>query len=504
AVDSSYTKTIEKSKKELDSLQQKIGALQTKRDSIKNKIENDLTAIRQKIYKARNAAELQQMEEENDLASKKNGGLEKFLANVRSVGIGRSVINYSELTAWNVALTGFNIEYNDGIYAALAAGKIDYGFRDFLGKNTRQKGQNFLMGRVGVGDIDRKAIIVSAFTGKKYTYGSVVGDTVDDHIHIAGYSIEGILKKDEHTGISVEVAKTTKPVTGSLGSNNGMQALFQFGDNTNLGISAKGHTLLSKTNTGISGFYRKTGAQFQSFSLFTYNTNQTAWQLRIDQPFLNNKIGVTAALRRNDFTNPISEKTFKTSTVFKSLQVNVRVPRWPSFSAGYYPGSQLYIINKERIRENAYYIVNASVMHHYAAGNVRMLSSLLYNRYAGKGTDSGFIAYSGSSYMASQTFILKRVQLQGMYIYTDQEQMQYYTLDANGDYSISKSIRIGGGVRYNRVAGGKTYPGGNAHVNIEVKQLGGLQLQYEKVYLPTIWQTLYPVETGRVSWLKYF
>ncbi len=62
----------------------------------------------------------------------------------------------------------------------------------------------------------------------------------------------------------------------------------------------------------------------------------------------------------------------------------MRVPCWPSFSAGYYLGSQLYIIDKERIRENAYYIVNASVMHHYAAGNVRMLSSLLYNRYAVK------------------------------------------------------------------------------------------------------------------------
>lgn len=502
--DNSYTKAIEKRKKELDSLQQKIGMLQTKRDSVRNKIENNLTGIRRKIYQARNTAELQQIGKENDSAYKKNSGLEKFLANVKSVGIGRSVINYSELTAWNVALTGFNIEYNDGLYAALAAGKIDYGFRDFLGKNTRQKGQNFLMGRIGMGDIDHKAIIISAFTGKKYTYGSVVNDSVNDHINIAGYAIEGILNKNEHTGISIEVAKTTKPITGSLGSNKGMPALFQFSDNTNLGISAKGHTLLPKTNTDIAGFYRKTGAQFQSFSLFTYNTNQTAWQLRVEQPFLNNKIGVIASLRRNDFTNPISEKTFKTSTVFKSIQVNVRVPRWPSFSAGYYPGSQLYIIDKERIRENAYYIVNASVMHHYAAGNIRMLSSLLYNRYSGKGTDSGFITYSGSSYMASQTFILSRVQLQAMYMYTDQEQMQYYTLDANGDYSISGSIRIGGGVKYNKVTGGKTYPGGNVHVNVDVKQFGGLQLQYEKVYLPTIWKTLYPVETGRISWLKYF
>jgi hypothetical protein len=82
--------------------------------------------------------------------------------------------------------------------------------------------------------------------------------------------------------------------------------------------------------------------------------------------------------------------------------------------------------------------------------------------------------------------------------------MQYYTLDANGEYSITRSIRAGAGVKYNKVAGGNTFLGNNVHVGFEVQQLGNLQLQYDKSYLPTIWQTLYPVETGRVTWIKYF
>jgi hypothetical protein len=209
-------------------------------------------------------------------------------------------------------------------------------------------------------------------------------------------------------------------------------------------------------------------------------------------------------LRRNDFTNPFTEKTFKTSTVFKSFQLNVRVPKWPMLSAGYYPGTQLYIIDRDRIRENAYYIMNASVFHNYSVGNMRMLSSLIYNSYSSKGTDSGFISYKGASYMASQTFIFQKAQLQGSYIYTDQEQMQFCTYEANGDYSLSKIIRIGGGAKYNKVTEGKSYWGSRVLLAIEFGRLGGLQLQYEKSYLPTIYKTLFPIETGRVSWFKHF
>ena len=501
---SDYSAFIDRKKKELDSLQQNINKLQSKADSLRNRLTKNLASVRQKIYKATNQKELKKLAMENGVAEEDKKGAGSFLENIKSIGIGRSIVNYSELTAWNVSLTGFNMEYNPGIYTAIAAGKIDYGFRDFWGRNSRQKKQNLLMGRIGIGDKENRALIFSAFGGRKYNYGSALSDTISNHVNVMGYAVEAIWKKDENTSFNIEVAKTTRPVSGNVRNNEESKNLFNFSDNSNLGISLKGQSILKQTDTRVSGFYRKTGENFQSFSLFTYNTDQTAWLLKLDQPFLKNKIGVIAMLRRNDFTNPFTEKTFKTSTIFKSIQINLRFPKWPSLSAGYYPGSQLYIIDKERIRENAYYILNASVVHNYSIAGTRMLSSLIYNQYSSKGTDTGFVSYNGVSYMASHSLILRNLQLQGGYTYTDQEQMQYSSLEANGDYSLTQFIRVGGGVKYNKVIDGKSYWGSRAQLGIELKKLGGLQLQYEKSFLPTIYQTLFPVEIGRVSWFKYF
>ena len=503
-VDDDFIKKVEAKRKELDSLQKKITVMQAKKDSMQNALSKNIVSIKQKLYKATSAKDVSRVKKENGIGEEKTSKLESFLSGVKSIGIGRSMVNYSELTAWNVSLTGLNIEYNPGIYAALAAGKIDYGFRDFFGKSLRQKEQHLLMGRFGFGDREKKAIIFSAFTGRKNNYENAFRDTVPDHVNVVGYSIETIFRKNEHSFFSAELAKTTKPLTGSFRNNNGLKNLVNFSDNANLGISIKGETMVPETDTKLSGFFRKTGESFQSFSLFTYNTDQTAWLLKLDQPFLKNKIGVTAMLRRNDFINPFAQQTFKTSTVFKTIQVNVRIPKWPVLSAGYYPGSQLYVVDREKIHENAYYILNGTLVHSYAAGGTRMISSLIYNRYSSKGTDSGFISYKGINYVASQTFIVGKAQLQGQYIYTDQEQMQFYTLEANADYSFSSIFQLGVGGKYNKVAGGEIYLGGQASIRSELKKLGTFQLQYEKSYLPTIQQTLFPMEMGRLSWFKTF
>lgn len=502
--DSTYLQLIGQKKQQLDSLQQELSKWQKRADSLRNNVNKTTQALQQKIYKATSLQELASIESAAGLAPEKKTGTDKFLSNLKSVGIGRSVVNYSELTAWNVSLTGFNMEYTPGFYTAVAAGKIDYGFRDFMGKNTRQKGQTFLMGRIGLGDAEKKALIFSAFTGRKYSYGSIVNDSVSSYVNLTGYSVEAIYKKNENTRFSAEVAKTTKPLSGQLPDHEKMKSLWKFSDNANLGISLKGQTMIAKTGTRIEGLYRKTGESFQSFSLFTYNTDQTSWSLKAEQPFYKNRISVMGMLRRNDFTNPFTEKTFKTSTVFKSVQLTVRMPKWPVASIGYYPGTQLYIVDKETIRENAYYILNGSLMYHYKVGNSQMLSAVMFNQYAGKGTDSGFIAYNGTNYMASQSMTLGKWQLQGIYTYTDQELMQFYSLEAGVDCAISNWLRAGMGIKYNQVRYAQAYTGGRATLEIDVKKLGGLRFQYDKSYLPTIWQTLYPVETGNVTWFKYF
>lgn len=499
-----YTKQYERKKHELDSLSKKIDSSKKKVDSIKQKVEKEVQTLKQRIAKATSEKELRKLAEENCIDVDRIDRLGRKLAAIKTFSIGRSMLNYTELTAQNISVSGVNIEYNPSYYVAFAAGKIDYRFRDFYNKNTSHNSQYIVMGRVGIGNIEHKALIFSYFTGRKNTAQFSLSDSVKSYVNIMGYSVEAIYKKDENTSISAEFAKSTKPVTGNLQTNKQTGALLKFSDESNMGINIKVQTIIPETNTRLSGFFRKTGENFQSFSLFSYNTDQTAWMMKADQSFIKGRVNLTGMLRRNDFTNPFTDKTYKTSTVFKSILLNVRFPKYPSLSIGYYPGTQLYMINKEKIRESAYYILNGSVVYSYFLKGLSMNSSFVFNRYTSEATDSGFISYKGTNYYALQTIILKKIQLQGGYSYTKQPELQYYTIETAGDYSLRSWLKVGVGAKYNNISGGNNYWGERVQLSFNLKQFGIFQFQYEKSFLPTINQTLYPVEIGRASYFKSF
>jgi hypothetical protein len=499
-----YVKLYEKKKQQLDSLEKKLASYKNKADSVKGIVQKDIAKIKQKIYSATSEKELRKLAAENGIDLDKQSKLEKQLAAIKTLSIGRSLLNYTELTAQNITVTGVNIEYNPSYYAAFAAGKIDYRFRDFLNRDTKRNNQYIVMGRLGIGNKEHTALIFSYFMGKKNTGQFSLSDSVKSYVNIMGYSLEAIYKKDENTSISAEFAKSTKPVTGNLQTGKQTGTMWNYGDRSNMGINIKAQTIIPQTNTKLSGFFRKTGENFQSFSLFSYNTDQTAWLARADQSFFKNKVTLTGMLRRNDFTNPFTDKTYKTSTIFKTVLLNIRFPKYPSVSIGYYPGTQLYLVNKEKIRESAYYILNGSVVYSYFIKGLSMNSSFVYNRYTNEATDSGFIAYKGVNYYASQTFFLKKLQLQGGYAYSKQPLLQFYTIETSADYALRNWLRVGAGAKYNNISGGNNYWGQNILLSAGLKQFGTIQLQYEKSYLPTINQTLYPVEIGRVSYYKNF
>lgn len=505
-VDSAYIKRYQAKKKELDSLQRTIASLRQRSDSIKKSITQSISKARQAIYKASNTKELEKVAYENGIGDQGKEKIQKILSHIKTFSIGRALVDYTELTARDVMLTGINVEYNPSYYVAFAAGKIDYGFRDFFGRRVKQQSQHLLLGRVGWGDKDKRTMILTVFNGRKNNYaGMLAADSGQNTSRLFGYALEIMVRKNEYTSFSVEVAKSTKTKrTSGQSTIEKSDNLFTYNDQSNMGINIKGQTAIPETDTRISGFFRKTGEQFQSFSMFTYNTNQQAWQLKAEQSFLKRKINLTAMLRQNDFTSPLTDKTFKTTTVFKSVQLNIRFPHWPVINAGYYPGSQYYMVDKNSIRENAYYILNGSVLYAYRFKGIAMNSSFVYNRFFNQATDSGFVLYTGMNYLLAHTVQLNKLQMEAMYSYNKQTDLDYYTLDANADYSLNKILRIGGGVKYNHVLSGKDYWGETLRIGLELKKIGSLQLHYEKSYLPTIQQTLYPVETGRVSWYKTF
>lgn len=493
---------VKEKKAELDSLQQDIAKLQKKVDSLKYKAAGDIASIKQKIYNAKNQRDLKKIGgPEMDDAKDKWG---HFISNLRTAGIGRSVVNYSELTASNVALTGVNLEYTPRLYTAVVAGKVDYGFRDFFGRNSRDNNQYLLMGRIGTGDIDKRAVIFTLYTGRKANYAGAFSDTIRNYIPVTGYSVELIMKKDQYTSFTAEVAKSSRPFTGRSAPDSKAGHLFSFGDATNLGISFKGETQIAETSTKLSGLFRKTGENFQSFSLFNYNTDQVAWMIKAEQPLFKEKLLLTGILRKNDFVNPFTDKTYKTTTTFGSFQAALRIPHWPSVTIGYYPGSQLYIVDRNRIRENMYYMANGTIVHQYKLFGVRMVTSAIYNNYTSKGTDSGFINYNGTNYLLSHSLVFRQTQLQGIFSFTDQQELRYYTAEGNADFRLGKLIKAGAGVKYNRILKGNHYWGGQGQLILDIPKMGSLQFQYEKSFLPTVQQTLFPVETGRLSWFKTF
>jgi hypothetical protein len=500
-----YSDLYTHQKNQVDTEKIQLENLRKNLDSIKFTVKQNLNKAKQKTYAATSEKEILKIANEYGV----NEGLKdkwgSKLASIKFLSIGKSIVNYTELTAQNITISGINIEYNPSYYAAFVAGKINYRFRDFFNKDNFKNDQYLVMGRFGIGDKDRKALIFSLFQGRKNTTQFGMIDSISNmHADILGYSIEAIYKIDGNTSYSAEFAKSTMPVTGTNQINQQLKTLWKFSELKNMGINIKAQTLIKETNTRLSGFFRKTGEAYQSFSLFSYHTDQTAWLIRADQPILHNKLVFSGMLRQNDFTNPFTDKTFKSSTIFKSLLISIRFPKYPFFNFGYYPATQFYFINKEKIRENAYYILNANMVYSYYFKGFSMNSNLLYNQFFNQATDTGFISYRGVNYYASQTIILKNIQLKAGFAYTKQSALKFYTMESSVDYSLKNNLKLGAGLKYNKIPKGGSYLGERILLTIDFNQRGGLQFQYEKTFLPTYNNKLMPLDIGRVSFYKIF
>ena len=129
---------------------------------------------------------------------------------------------------------------------------------------------------------------------------------------------------------------------------------------------------------------------------------------------------------------------------------------------------------------------------------------IVYNKYTSEATDSGFIAYNGINVYASQAMRLSKLQLQGGYAYTEHAQISYSTAELTADYSLKKWLEVGAGIKYNKVIRGDVYMGESIQLRTDFTRWGGLMLQYEKSFLPTLTQQLEPTEIGRLHYYRRF
>jgi hypothetical protein len=259
-----------------------------------------------------------------------------------------------------------------------------------------------------------------------------------------------------------------------------------------------------RLNTRFNGYYRKTGVYFQSFNLLPVNTNQEAYNVKLQTQFWEKRIQIEAGLRKNDFSNPLINPGFNSLMVFKSVQASIRIPKYPFVMLGYFPSSQLTVLPNNLIVENQYNTLNATVSYTYKTGESNMTSNVLYLRFFNNSNDTGFVYYNATTLSAHQIIFLKRLQFQTGITSSSQRLLKVVTLEQSVTYNLKEWITATGGIKYNKANITEIQWGATAGISIMIRNMGMIQMSYDKSFLPGISRDLIPFETGKLSLVRSF
>jgi hypothetical protein len=505
--DSSALKKYNSKKEELAKLEKDIKQTAVKLNQAKKGIQDSVNKIKKEISSLKTGPGLYAFMKKKGIASKELTTAQKILLSVNQFGLGRTWVDYSELTVKNISLGGINIEMNPlPYYVAFAAGKVNYRFRDFILKgNNTLPDQSLWLVRAGVGQKEKNNLIFTFYNGKKSVLNYTPSNNVASVQRVLGFSAEARFALNENNYIIAEIAKSSFQNAGSQASSSELVGkAFNWKIHNNEAYSIKLFSQYPQTDTKLTAFYKKTGENFQSFNLYPTNINQDAYMVRVNQYLFKRKVAIDAAIRKNDFVSPIAAPSFSSQTVFKSIQASVRIKKYPFVSVGYYPSSQLSLSNNNVLVENQYNTFNAISSYSYQVKNIGMNTNAVYTKFYNNSSDTGFIYFNASNYTVNQSFFLTPFVLQAGVSMISQKDLRLLTIEPLVSYQYKNSVTLSGSFKWNRLNGKEDFFGGTAGLNVYLKKLGTIQLNYDKTYVPGINNILKPVDIGRASFYREF
>jgi hypothetical protein len=492
--------------RQLDSLQQELSRMEEEYRSQQKIIGDGKADLVSAVMNSRNNKELADKLHAMDLPDSVLPKGYKTLLAVKSFGIGRTMVNYSELTAKDISIQGAQFEYNPSYYVAVATGVIDYRFRNYIVNSNRPK-QYLNLLRIGIGMKEGNNLIFTYYTGKKQLYNLNTPDsTANPDYHLMGMALEGRWQLTRNIYFTGEVAKSSLPYyRTSSTSGNKLNTLFQFSDHSNEAYALKGFSFIPASGTKINAVYKRMGAGFQSFSMYTTGSGQTAWSVRIDQPFFKQKLLITASVRQNDYHSQYQQVDYSSNTIFKSLQATLRMKKWPVISVGYFPSSQLTKLSDNNYVENLFYTLVASLSHFYKYHGVNMNTTLSYTQFYNRQTDSSFVYFNTKNILLNQVMFLGRLTLQGTASAALNREYELYGVDGNAQYKVNSWLDAGGGLKYSQQT---TYNiqqiGYTGNMRLNIPLLGQIELMADKGFIPGAEKRLVSNNTGRVTYTKIF
>lgn len=515
-----FEEKFEQKKKMLDSLVKQLKGYEDKMKKVKGALQDSLTKLKEEIAKINDPAALKEYARKTKTSLKEMPKGWQLLGSINQIGLGRTWVDYSELTVKNISLTGVNLEMNpSNVYFAVAAGRINARFRDFVIKDNQTPHQSLYLIRAGIGKKDKNNFIVTFYNGKRSLIDPMdyLGGTAGSLEKVAGISLESRITIDENNYVVLETARSSFFTTGNQnrGDQDLMGKIWNLKDGSNQAYSVKAGSFWPQTNTQITGYYRKMGEHFQSFNLLPVNVDQEAYLLKVQQKLWKKRLLLEAGIRKNDFNNPYTSQGLNSKTVFKSFLASLRVPKYPVVSVGFYPSSQLTVLDNKVIAENQYNTLTATVSHSYRFNQVSMSTNAMYLRFYNQGTDTGFIYFNATSWSLNHYIFWKKLQTQSGLSYTGQQELKVLTLEQGLTYQLRQWLSVGGGLKYNRLLPvdahvpvhpnqERTQWGGMGIITIDIRKTGTIQLQYDRSFLPGMQRNLLPVDMGKLSFYRSF
>lgn len=434
----------------------------------------------------------------------------KTLMAVRSFSIGRSVVNYSELSAKNISVNGVQVEYNPDYYYAFATGAIDYRFRDFLIQQPNEPHQYLNIFRIGKGLKDGNSVILTYFTGKRQLYNQSTSDTstaVAPASSLMGMTLEGNYHLTKNILFTGEVGKSSSPayVNDTTKGHSQSSSLFGFSDRSNEAWSVKANAFFPKTQTRIKAAYKHLAINYQSFSIFTDGSAQSVWSASVDQLLFKKQLDLIIGANTNDFSNPLLGQEYNSTTVFKSIQATFRRKNWPVLSLGYFPSSQITRLGGGQYTENLFYTLVGNSTWSYRLHSLAMNTTLVYTQFYNRASDSGFTYFNTRNLMLSQTAFLNKFTLQFNASAADNDDYKLYTVEGKVQHTIGKILTVGAGISYNvQTVYDIDEFGYSAEAGLKLNKLGQIQFAAQKGFIPSMNKVLVPDNTGRLTYIKSF
>lgn len=493
----------------LDSLQKELARWETLYNQKRQLLGARKQQLMDVLTKSRNNKELADSLQAMNLPdSVLPRGFRTLLA-VRSVGIGRTLVDYSELTAKNISITGVQAEYNPSYYVAFATGAVDYRFRDFVVNDNRVR-QYLNMVRVGTGMKEGNNVILSFYTGKKqvYNFNTPAGGATTEapDYKIMGVSLEGRWQINKNNYIVGEAAKSSMPYYQREDHSQGLGAsMVSMSDHSNEAFAVTAASFVPLTGTRLSGMFKRMGANFQSFSLYATGSAQSAWMIKADQPLFKQQLTLTGSIRQNIYTSVFENASYRSNTVFKSIQATFRRKKWPVLSLGYFPSSQLMKLSDDKYIENLFNTLVGTASYFYQYRGISMNTIFSGTRFYNHQTDSGFVYFNSTNLLLNQTVFLGKFTVNGGLSSATNQDYAVYGADGNLQYRVSSWLELGGGLKYNYQT---TYrlqqTGYTANAKVNIPKIGEIALMADQGFVPGVNKQLVPNKTGRLTYTKIF